>query len=764
MAGYIPLKVTGNETGLVQEREEFILPNDAYPILENAYIWRERIRRKQGFTLLGQLRRMLVAQSLGMTPAAPLTLTLNIFTLLTLESTSSLQPGSVVITIGAPDTATFTDNGLGGFTATGAGVSAGSSINYSTGVVVLVFSALIGGSSILADFNYYPGLPVMGIRTKELNNINSELTVFFDTKYAYINSASGFKEWLPGTTWNYEFFWSTNYWVSQSTLKVFWVTNDSNSGDPIRYTDGTGGWFNFTPQIDVSGNLLLQALALLPFRGRLVSFNTFEGTNLGTGVAHTNRIRWAAIGNPFTTISGIITVVNPNAWRDDIRGQGGFLDIPTSEDIICVGFVRDNLVIYCENSTWQLKYTGRSIAPFQIEKVNTELGAESTFSAVQFDTSLVGVGDKGIVECDSYKSQLIDIKIPDLVFRFNNSNNGPRRVHGTRDYIQRLAYWTYPDQDNNALFPDRRLVYNYENDSWAIFTDSLTCFGTFQPPSNRTWANTKIPWQQANFSWVNRPALIPAVIAGNQQGYIEFVGGGLQGGQASNDVSLTIFNITGNTTTPTSINSPNHNLQSGQVIEIENIIGPFSNLNGAIFGVTVPPGDRNNFYITIYDPATGQFSEPQLDVPAIYLGGGQISVRDNFNITSKKFNYLDEGQNIQLGYIDLLMPTTEEGALSLNVFVNYDDDTASNTLPNNIVQLTQKPDDFFNTIINTSASSFNIASSSKTWQRVFCPTAGNFVTIQYTLSNAQMAGIEQENDVQIDAQVIWTRKAGRMSF
>ena len=65
MMPYKPLKVAGNSTGLVQSREEHLLPDDAYPILENAYVWRERIVRKQGTEFLGRFRRILTAASLG---------------------------------------------------------------------------------------------------------------------------------------------------------------------------------------------------------------------------------------------------------------------------------------------------------------------------------------------------------------------------------------------------------------------------------------------------------------------------------------------------------------------------------------------------------------------------------------------------------------------------------------------------------------------------------------------------------------------------
>lgn len=781
MSAYKPLYIKGNSTGLVQSRQEFILPNDAYPTLENAFVWRERIKRKRGFEILGRLRRVYTNVLLAEAGSNMQTIIADLLNdasinVRSTETYAEIEPGTLVVVFG---TATYTDIlGTGSLTVTGSGGTSGD-VEYNTGTINLGTSTDFSSVPITVSFAYFPVLPVMGIRSRDLSPQNNEMTVFFDTKYAYNFTASGFVEFIPGTTWsstlpqaNSNFFWTTNYWVSSTNIKIFWATNDSGtSGDPIRYTNGTGSgtgsWISFSPQINSSGDVLAQCLCLLPFRGRLVAFNTLEGANLSTSVSYSNRIRWAAIGNPFTTVSAIVSTVNTNAWRDDIRGQGGFLDIPTNEDIISVGFVRDNLVIYCENSTWQLRYTGRTIAPFQIEKVNTELGSASTFSSIQFDTSLVGIGDKGVVECDSFKSDLIDIKIPNLVMEHINTNNfGQKRVHGIRDYFQRLAYWTYPETDSNGTFPDRRLVYNYENDSWAIFTDSLTTLGNFQPISSRTWANpsggqssTKVQWQEANFPWVSQPLSILSVVGGNQQGYIEYLDQ-----QTTNDASLTITWIAGNTTTPTQITSPSHNLQTGSVIKIIDIpagTGYASSLNDNIFGITVI--DENNFLLYKYDAATQQFSSPQLDSPVNYVGAGQISVRDNFKIVSKKFNFLEEGQNIQLGFIDLLMDTSESGAISLNIYVDYNDNSSSNNLPNNKVPSTGLPDTFFNITIPTTPSIIlGSPNSTKQNQRVFCPTRANYITLEYTLSNSQMAGDEQENDVQIDMQVVWIRPAGRI--
>lgn len=793
MGSYSPLKIVGNSAGLVQERENFLLPDDAYPVLQNAYVWRERILRKQGFQLLGRLQR-----NIGTTDGSG--------NLMVTISPQPIQPGIASFVIG---TDLFNDPGGPSPITLLTNSSGTATLNRATGVLTIT------GSQLNTAVQYFPGLPVMGIRIRELANSANDQTVFFDQDYAYIfNSGTNqFQEFIPGTTWNAagldvtgtDFFWSTNYWTSSQVItnppayatqftttdrKLFWVTNDSghsgSNADPPRITDGVS-WLDFyhdtmpavnSPwaQIDAT-TFLTNWLCMLPFRGRMVTFNTWEGPTAGSSQNFSNRIRWSTIGNPFIAYSA-----GPPAkgsWRDDIRGQGGFLDIPTSEDIISIGFVRDNLVIYCERSTWQLRYTGRSIAPFQIEKVNSELGAEGPFSAVQFDTSLVGIGDKGIVECDSYKSERIDIKIPDFVFQFNSLNDGVFRVQGIRDFPKRLAYWTIPLAAaydvtlTSGIFPNQRLVYNYENDSWALFDDSLTALGNYQEQSSRTWLTTPIPWLECNFAWINEPQAFPLICGGNQQGFVEVLDQ-----LTVNDVSLFISDIVGHavagppvTGTATVITSPNHNMRTDFVIGIRGIPNgtPYANLNGGIFGINVI--DQNTFGIYLYDPDTMDFTNPQLDVPTTpYVGGGLINIRENFSITSKKFNFLDEGQNIQLGYLDILMETTEPsnpGAISLNIYLDYDDENPSNILPNNQIDNDNQPveaDTFFNSIIPTSPSGFAVApKGTKFWQRIYCATRANFLTLEYTFSKAQLAGQEQQQDVQIDAQILYIRRAGRMT-
>src|ERR1700679_2135093 len=96
--------------GLIQDRKPALLPNEAYSELENAYVFRERTKKRDGEVPMGRLSRLFTAQSLGPSGASPWTF--NIYTLLgiTPEPNAEIQEGSITITIA--DLATpFIDQG-----------------------------------------------------------------------------------------------------------------------------------------------------------------------------------------------------------------------------------------------------------------------------------------------------------------------------------------------------------------------------------------------------------------------------------------------------------------------------------------------------------------------------------------------------------------------------------------------------------------------------------------------------------------------------
>ena len=106
MAGYSPLKIIGNTEGLIQSREEFLLPDDAYPVLQNAYVWRERLKRKKGCQLLGRLERQFTNFSLGSSSASPWSFNIYTAASITGEPNAKIDIGTVVVYVGisAPGT------------------------------------------------------------------------------------------------------------------------------------------------------------------------------------------------------------------------------------------------------------------------------------------------------------------------------------------------------------------------------------------------------------------------------------------------------------------------------------------------------------------------------------------------------------------------------------------------------------------------------------------------------------------------------------
>lgn len=315
--------------GLRTDRLPFVIDNDSFPILINAYQWRGRIKRKRGTAPLGRLTRTLISV---LTPVSNtiqvgpiMTLdgsgngSANLITLYSLGSTASITPGSITLKDGGGGGNTFTEpNPPNGTLVSNAGPFVFGSINYATGAITI--SGGQATTKLIGTFSYYPGLPVMGIEDLYTSSSHFPGNITFDTTYSYnITTTTPFNIYdvsfyknpatnanLPGyspksnqtpLTWNgqnYQQFWSTNY------QGAMWATN----GIPIPFNSSNIGMqFILITGITFSFNVPLNAYqAVITFAG---------GTNFVVGdFVFINEV----VGiNGINYQSGYITAINGNA-------------------------------------------------------------------------------------------------------------------------------------------------------------------------------------------------------------------------------------------------------------------------------------------------------------------------------------------------------------------------------------------------------------------------------------------------------------------
>jgi hypothetical protein len=687
MSSFQQVLIGGYPTGgLTQDKKPALLANEAFSELENAYVFRERTKKRDGEVPMGRLTRILTSVSIGnVSWASAGTFTINLFALLTLSATepnASLVPGTVILTIAAPINNILTDNGDGTMTISGPGTTITSAtINYATGVISVVTNAMGAASAATVTMNYYPTLPVMGILKRDVATVGIDSTVFFDTKYAY-QYVNGFQELVPGTTWtgtNVDFFWAANYQGATPDLRYFFVTNNNidipnTLYDPIRYYNNTA-WTNLQPLLTATITLW-QALILIPYYGRLLALNTWEGTTASTYTGAANffaRCRFSQIGDPTDQTNG---------WRSDIFGRGGFIDAPTNEAIVSAAFFRNTLIVFFEYSTWQLRYVGEYGLPFIWERISSDFGAVSTYSPILFDQGVMVVSDRGIIQAAANGVTRLDDQIPEQVFSFEIQNQAPNFVHGIRHFERELVYWNFIDTSNasmNQSYPNTVLVFNYRNNSWAKFRDTITCFGTSQFQFGITWDSLTTFWE-SNVSWdnVDDQQYVDYVTSGTQHGFINIY----QNPDAETPqpvttlyaptLAITAVDFTAH---PNRITIPSHNLANGEIIYIQNTLwnGADPGLNNIIYNVTVV--DANIITLAVWDFASQNYNAVDITSSAVYIGGGIVTLFPKMNIQGKDFNpFQGGGKQFKLSFIDFQMDANIASpaiaATTIQLFVN----------------------------------------------------------------------------------------------
>lgn len=255
--------------GLREDRTAFVIDDDSFPTLINAYQWRGRVKRKRGTSFLCRLTRYFNSNSVSYSPTATISLVAaagNILTGFSLQSNGNIVPGTVTL-VGGTDGTTYTDPAMNGVLLATGGTGTGGTINYATGAITIASG---GTETITAIFTYYPDLPVMGLEDFVDASLEFPSTIAFDTTYSYKisnnspyasydvsfykNPASAtYVDYIAKTVptpvkWNggdYQQFWTVNYqgalWTTNGVPNPFVTTNIGMQYKPIVAVTVTAG-------------------------------------------------------------------------------------------------------------------------------------------------------------------------------------------------------------------------------------------------------------------------------------------------------------------------------------------------------------------------------------------------------------------------------------------------------------------------------------------------------------------------------------------
>ena len=550
------------------------------------------------------------------------------------------------------------------------------------------------------------------------------------------------------------------------------ATSPTSTGDGLRWYDGdpTGGtglpigngkgWVNFAPPLTaavVSINntpealyYLVGALAIVLFKDRLLFFNPWIQTSTGAPINLQDTVIWSWNGPAYyNALVPAGQTFDVTAYYVDQTGKGGYISAGISQPIITVADNEDVLLVgFGGNVGRQTRfaYTGNDLYPFIFLSINSELSSSATFSAITLDRGAITIGVYGVILTTQQSSERIDLQIPDSVFQIQALNNGMQRVNGIRDFFKEWIYFSYPVNNSQWKYPTQTFLYNYRDDTWAVFYENFTTHGTYRQQTKNTWgsigrkfkswAQWREPWNSGSTS-----AQFPSIVGGNPQGYVLIKGQGT-GESVSGSISA-IADSSGFT----QFSSINHCVKIGDYLQIQNIIGSgnITNYNGQI-GKVISTSDANTFV----------FDLPYLT--GTYEGLGQYSRLSQPLLQTKQFPfYWDQGRQVRLSAQKYLMDYTANAQVTVNIYLSQDPDDVWNM--DSVVPATE-PEPLNNALVysqimytcpestnigltppNTNLQIPTAEGQFQIWHRFNTSLIGDTFQVGITLSDAQMRNL-----------------------
>lgn len=245
--------------------------------------------------------------------------------------------------------------------------------------------------------------------------------------------------------------------------------------------------------LGIGKNEILRALDVKTFASRLLIVR--PTTTISDGNPDPQSIRWSAQFQPTNTVA-------------DIPGSGGELSAATSDWIQSTKFLKDYIVVNMQRSVWHFRFTGSAFAPFQFFKANSTKNTNAPYGSIEFDDQVTAMGTKGLIYDDGTSVDRYDLKIFDQFETINATSF--QQCFGQRFDALNQSWMLYPDAETNETLSNKVLLYNYVEDSWAVFNMPLSCLGFGFGVRDMTWEDFAVgsiatpdglTWEQADEAW-----------------------------------------------------------------------------------------------------------------------------------------------------------------------------------------------------------------------------------------------------------------------
>lgn len=477
VAKYKPFPIRDFRSGLVTDREPWLIPEDAFSSISNGFIKNGILQKRLGYSQFAEMVHFVDDEAVADT-TNPVEGTLSNIPI------RSGKAGSVVFTDSTGTPQVMTDDGAGAFTGDGTGT-----INYTTGVYSLTWDAGPAGP-ITVDYSFIPSLAIMGIANHTSASGGSNLLVFDTLRVAKWNVSTSALDDIPQTDRfsgdSNEFF----HWANWAGTLYFTNNND--------VLDSYNGTTLSKPTVDLgAGGITFTCLLVFAYKDHLICFRTTEAGSLKA-----QRARW------------------PTAGGIDFTNDG-FVDAPTSEFIKGGAFLGDDLVIFFERSVCLLKHTQDVNLPFRWEKIDSFHGSFAQNSVLGFSDEVDAVSSSKVISTDGLSARVKNIKIPEIVQDFDQGQASFNLIYAIFLEELDLQFISYPNA--NSTINDRILVRNRDNKTWSIFTIGFHSLGTWTVDNDLTWDTFgEATWDETEQIWDANTgqAGFPVTLGGSSTGVL----------------------------------------------------------------------------------------------------------------------------------------------------------------------------------------------------------------------------------------------------